>query len=422
MCCVLSFFFHSYKAFGAQDLLDFVTASLKNNLSIRSEKYAVAASKSAVKSEEGRYKPRIDFELLGSQTKNWEPEREPINALDFSVSVVQALYDPSISAGSNFAEAKSVEAKMAKNLAEQKLILQTTNHYISYIERTEKVADIRGQMSFIKEHIKIVREKRKLWSLNNVDVQMAEARQSKMNYDLIDAKSELQQLKLLLESISGLRPQAPLRRLSIKLQDIHLKFAPEISTNHPEALVLNSQVQSEYAVQKLARSKFYPKLDSFASIESNRRSEGRKWYSFGIRLTYNLYEGGQSTARLQEVAHTLSAKKFNYQKYINEVSHKLKKSIITYHSSGDKIKILKQSIEMHKQILLSRSQQFKSGSVSIADVLNAQEDLFKVQRQIAKAERNIIQSSIDLLAISGRLNLSELKKVVHLGEVVGEDY
>ena len=56
------------------------------------------------------------------------------------------------------------------------------------------------------------------------------------------------------------------------------------------------------------------------------------------------------------------------------------------------------------------------------DVLNAQEDLFKVQRQIAKAERNIIQSSIDLLAISGRLNLSELKKVVHLGEVVGEDY
>ncbi|MFK7827333.1 MAG: TolC family protein [Oligoflexales bacterium] len=395
--------------------MDFIHAGVKSDPMIKSRKVLNEASKWDLSAENSRYFPSVDLNSIAAHNYRFDTKNNA-NTIDISLTLTQPLFDKSIGAGIKIAKSKYDLDKLAYKLALQESIKSIINNYLTALELQKILKNILIQKDFIEEHLLISEKKNQLGRTTSIDVDLVRARQKTVQANLMLAQEDYQTAVRQLELSSNLQIKNKLNAPNIKFEAKDFKDLEGIIAKHPQSLILEARAQLELASVNQEKAKSYPRIGAFASLESTQLDLDRRRGAIGLQLDYDIYQGGRVNSRTESAILRAQSSQILHNNFNKKSTSLLKLALDKYQFALKHKNIVAQANSAYMKILQNRKIQFKVGSVSTTEVLQAQEVLFDSAQKLSEITIKQANTAIEILAISGMLNLRKLKKYLGHGK------
>ena len=251
---------------------------------------------------------------------------------------------------------------------------------------------------------------------NETDVRNAEARSSLANAVVIQASSAIENAWLELTAITRERPQ--------KLEELNtdLEFVDPNPTR-VEAWV-NSALQNNLdiaiqreVVQLSSKAIGLTASDTsfFVNFTVNMKSHGgdsQNVYeksSIGLTAGKSFSTGGHSTKRKKQARYLQQAEVEKLTALTRVVEHQTTNTYLNIASLINRIEALEKAVTANEVALSATEESFHVGTRTSLDVLNAQRDLFQVQRDLQKSRYDYLQNVLLLEELAGTLDIADLQ-------------
>jgi outer membrane protein, protease secretion system len=152
----------------------------------------------------------------------------------------------------------------------------------------------------------------------------------------------------------------------------------------------------------------YSKADSETLNTYNQDSTNR---SVGIQLTVPLYAGGAVSASTRQAAANLERAKAELQLRTDRVMVDLRKQYAAVLSSVARIQALDKAVSSGELLITATEQSIKGGVRINLDLLNARQQLYTSQRDLAQARYTYLLSLLKLRAAAGELGPDDVRLV-----------
>jgi protease secretion system outer membrane protein len=200
-------------------------------------------------------------------------------------------------------------------------------------------------------------------------------------------------------------------------RDLALKNNPELQAQ---------QYGIEVARQEVTRSKagHAPRLDFVANYAKNSSesittlNQDSTIRSIGFQFSMPLYSGGGVNASTRQAAANYQRSKADLDARMDRVLNDLQHQHSVVVSSVARLDALMKAVESAKALIVATQQSIKGGVRINLDLLNARQQYFSAQRDLAQARYNYVQAYMHLRAASGTLAREDLNKLA--GYFVGK--
>lgn len=178
-----------------------------------------------------------------------------------------------------------------------------------------------------------------------------------------------------------------------KTQDKALNFA---LVNHPSMFVSVINIDIAKFEQKKELKSFHPELNLEAKYnlndgsyrETNAKPENQ--YEIGVKLVYNLYNGGKDLANNRKMKETIKEKSILLDQTKKDIKNALALSWNSYILNQEKLKRLENFVKTREAVLDATYQEFGLGTRDLGSVVDAHLDYISTKR-------NYISTKYDLL-------------------------
>ena len=166
-----------------------------------------------------------------------------------------------------------------------------------------------------------------------------------------------------------------------------------------------------------ARAGHSPRLDFVASYSKNdsetintleQKSTVR---SIGVQLNVPIYAGGSVNAASRQAVANQERARADMEGKTNKVLLDLRKDYDSVASSVTRIEALLKAVESAKLLMTATTQSIKGGVRINLDLLNAQEQLYTAQRDLAQARYTYLLGSLKLRAGTGALSSDDVREI-----------
>ena len=254
------------------------------------------------------------------------------------------------------------------------------------------------------------------------DMLETEARSQLADAELLEAQDGLAQARSELAAIVG----REVNSMDVLKDDFRVKpMQPatfndwkEIALTHnPD--ILAQQKAVEAARQDISRNRagHAPKLDFVASVDDNESQViymvGQKIRSttVGIQLNVPLYSGGSVNASTRQAVS-------NHEKALSDLDGKTRQVLNDLHknysltlSSALRISALEKTLDSAKLLVEATKKSVQGGLRTNLDVLNAQQQVYVVKRDLAQARYSYMQYFLQLRQAAGVVGEEDLKQM-----------
>ncbi len=214
------------------------------------------------------------------------------------------------------------------------------------------------------------------------------------------------------------------------LDGLGATFKPRpISPNNLEswrelALKNNADLVSQGYAVEIARQEINknraghaPRLDfvgTYAKNSSetlNTRGEDSTVRSLGIQLVVPIYQGGAVNASTRQAAANLERARADLDARTDKAMVEVRKQFTSVSTSMARIEALDKAIESGKLLVKATEQSIKGGVRINLDLLNAQQQLYSSQRDMAQARFTYLLANLRLRSSAGTLGYSDVQEV-----------
>ena len=409
-------------------LMDVYQQALAHDASLAAALSANRAAQEIIEQGKALYRPTVNFSaeinklesnffdrgLKRTDKNNFETSRygvdarQPIFRKQNLIQIDQASTQVSI-------------ADKQLNLAQQALMLRTTQAYFDVLMAQDKIELIAAQKKAIASQLAQAQANFDLGSATVTDANEAQARFDLTVAQEIAAVNEYEIAKHAVQAITG---QLPQRLASIKPQLKPNDLGQSMASWQELALInnLNIQIQQDaakLAEQEIARNQagHLPTLDAVASYTNStangtisRFGTGNELQvgSIGLQLQIPLYEGGATSSRVRQAV-------MNKQKALDELDLvrrqtelDTQRAYLNLSSSIAQLRALDQAVISSKSQLDATQLGYEVGVRTSVDVLNAQQQLFSAKRDALQARYNYLTHIIRLKTATGIVAAADL--------------
>jgi protease secretion system outer membrane protein len=161
----------------------------------------------------------------------------------------------------------------------------------------------------------------------------------------------------------------------------------------------------------------YPRVDLVASYSKgqseqlNTYNQGTVNRSIGVQVNVPLYAGGAVNATTRQAAAGYERARADLDQRTNKVTVELRKALSLVQSSVRKIDALVKAVESSKLLMVATEQSIKGGVRINLDMLNAQQQLYTSQRDLAQARYSYLLAVLRLRAAAGTLTDTDIRQV-----------
>jgi len=207
-------------------------------------------------------------------------------------------------------------------------------------------------------------------------------------------------------------------------------FRPTIATsgNFDEWAKTAREHNKELATARLAvenarleisknRAGHYPRVD-FIAAYSKGDNESINTYgidtvnrTIGVQVNIPIYQGGAISATTRQAAAGYARAQSDLDARTNKVLVELRKAHSIVLSSVHKIEALEKAVESGKLLMKATEQSIKGGVRINLDLLNAQQQLYTSQRDLAQARYSYLIGLLRLRAAAGTLDAGTVREV-----------
>ncbi|MFZ5841569.1 MAG: TolC family outer membrane protein [Pseudomonadota bacterium] len=383
------------------------------------------------------YKPKLSVTGYSNRIETESDVNLPVNVAGlmpsessgsetgYKISFSQPLYRADNWATSKQLDQQAELATLQLRNAEQGQMLRVASAYFAVLLADQHVQLLHAQLAAITEQLADANARFTAGRAKITDVRDAEARHANVQASLIAAESEQLLRRSQFEALTGLAAN--------DLQTLRADFIP----TPPEPLSLaswqqraqdgNLQVQQRQHqlviagadVSKTALAS-KPTLDLVASYSDSRSSgdlspfvspEQASNTVVGLQLTVPLYAGGsiRSQAREAEAKHREATQLLEAAK--RDARLQVQDAYLAVNSGAARVQALKQATQASQTALDAALLGKQVGVKTTQDVLNAQQQLYISQFDLAQAQHGYLNGRLRLAAATGELSADDLDAI-----------
>jgi protease secretion system outer membrane protein len=214
-----------------------------------------------------------------------------------------------------------------------------------------------------------------------------------------------------------LQPLAPDFRVGVLAPAGFDQWKALALANNPDLQSAQLMVESARLEIQKARSGHAPRIDLVATYSKNdaetintytQNSVNR---SVGVQVNVPLYAGGQVNAVSRQAVDSYERAKADLQVRTDRVTIELRKSHSQALSSVARLEALGKAVASARLLIKATEQSIKGGVRINLDLLNAQQSLTSVQRDLAQARYSYLIALLRLRAAAGTLSPADVGEV-----------
>jgi outer membrane protein len=317
------------------------------------------------------------------------------------------------------------QAEATFGQASQDLILRVAQAYFDVLAAQATLTVVRSQKVATAEQLAQAKRNFEVGTATITDTHEAQARYDLIVAQEIQAQNDLENKQRALQQITSKEYGA--------LKDLRpdVKLAPP-NPNNMQAWVDLAEKQS-YPVQiqnavteiaaleaKRGEAAHYPTLDAVASLQNqNQRNpvslsqvgSETNQATIGLQFAIPLYQGGAISSHERETAALYMSSKEQLENARRAAALAARQAFLAVNSGIAGVNALKQALVSSKSALESNKLGYEVGVRINIDVLNAQQQVFSTERDLALARYNTINNQLRLKSSAGSLAEDDLLEV-----------
>lgn len=312
------------------------------------------------------------------------------------------------------------EAQYAQ--ATQDLALRLSQAYFDVLAAQDNLDTLRAQMRAISEQLAAARRNFEVGTATITDQQEAQARYDLASAQEIAARNDLEVRRAALAQLIG-QPVGELDALRPGLVLEGPQPAGEAdwvrSARDNNLTVQQQRVASEIARREIDRQRYghYPTVDVVGSLQRVENSA----YAFvglrtdsavlGLQLSIPIYAGGGIEARVREAAASHARSQSDLENARRQAEQGARQAYLGLNSGLAQVGALEAAERSSRLALESNLLGYQVGVRINIDVLNAQQQLYSTQRDLARARYDALLNGLRLKSTAGVLGEADVAQV-----------
>jgi outer membrane protein TolC len=225
----------------------------------------------------------------------------------------------------------------------------------------------------------------------------------------------IRDLKIRINRISG---KEPMQEINIAETDIDLEGIENMDFLLDKALANNYDIEKARLEEMLSeaniraeRGNRYPQISIFGAYTYNRQTselgfvESSRNYGgdFGVRVRFNLYDGGRQNTRIRNAVLQQESAGIAVDDTRALLESKIARLLNSYENYMQQYRLLQQSLESAEKSLEISRQQLETGAISGFDFRQTQLTALQVENQIINLKYSMKVIETDLFKLTGEL-------------------
>lgn len=342
----------------------------------------------------------------------------------YRVSLTQTIYNQQLFDALDASKATTAQALAQYEATKQTLILRLAQAYFSVLAAQDNVAFAEAEKKANERLLKQNQERFKVGLIAITDVKEAQAKYDSAIAQAIVASNELSNTHEALWFIIKQRPES----LSSLQESVKLSFPElgDIESWQEKAIANNLSLRaSRYALDvaknnyDLQRAGHYPTLSlnaqhSATSDDSSSATFGGRDLddtSISLNLDIPIYSGGYTSSKIRQGAAELDQAKMLFEKQQRQTIQDMRTAYLGVKASIAQVEAFKQVLISTESATEATQLGFEVGTRTSVDVLLAQGNLFKSQRDYAKARYDFILNLLRIKYAAGLLSPADIEHI-----------
>ncbi|ADL13356.1 TolC family protein [Acetohalobium arabaticum] len=373
------------------DLKEGIKLGLERNSSLQQLKSRMEAARAAVEQVEAQLKPRVS---INSRYTRFDEEqrinRNSINAskdlYSHQLNLNYLLYQTPAKLKVKQKEYQWQNIKEEYQHQKKQLAYRITQNYYEILKAQELVRVNQESLKQVKEHLKQTRAHLKAGNAVKTDLLQTKVRKSEVQQQFLQAKNNLQ---LARERFKNQLEIKGSKQIELT-EDIGF---PEVDLSMPKALdsafdkrsdlnSLQAELKSLRQGLKWAQKSDNPNLALSGKVSkegSEFNPESDEFWSVTVNLEWDLYDGGENEALVEQSKSNLEAQESALDKKKQSIDLEVREGFLNLDLSRKQKATAKQRVESAQENLRLAKLRYKEGVAINTEVIDAQVELSKAK-------------------------------------------
>ncbi|MCX7099935.1 MAG: TolC family outer membrane protein [Methylobacter sp.] len=319
------------------------------------------------------------------------------------------------------ADSRIAQAEAEFAVAEIALLLRVTERYFEVLAAANNVQFANAQQDTLARGLKETRQRQAVGYLAMTDVQEAQAGFDRAVADAVEAEHQLRDAKEGLQEVTGNHYD----QLASLRDDIQLippdpvdeqRWVNQALTQNLGLLVIEQTVKIAKASIDIQQAGHLPTLDATGS-RSFTTSGGRFGTAdiedtvVGLALNVPLYQGGRVNSKIREAEHRYREAQAKLKQEQRTVHRAASKAYLGVVAGVSRVKALQQTVNSSQTGLAATQAGFRAGRRTALDVIVAERELLRAQKDYARARYDYVLDTLRLKQSVGTLSPEDLQQV-----------
>ena len=327
---------------------------------------------------------------------------------EFAVDLQQNLYDFGRTKG-NVDRRKALHNSAGYRRIDKmnKVAMEVAQAFLSTRETVEHILIARQNIESHQDILRLVSESQKAGNATVADVKRVTTRLEKAKTNLIDLRSRKQKAREEFIRLTGLRPDnliaPPVLHAPLPPKHISSDQYPD----NPALLSIRADIDSLRAQSRTAKANLEPSIDLDLSGNVKKNISGETGMTSALKgmvsFNYKLMDGEARINTARQIIIRITETKHLYRKKRRDYIRNLESAIRTVRANLKKSALLKTRVRDSKKVLSLYKAQFKDGSKTVFEMLDAQMDLFTTSSEQIANDYGKLRSVYEIYALRGDL-------------------
>ena len=417
-------------ALAGENLNTLVRTALENNAGLRASRAQLAAEEAGADQASAQWWPTLSatggaFHNRGRREVGGPPDAYRYNKLEASINLRQPILRKDLLDQVLVSEAKVGAIAHRNDAARNQLALRVASAYIDYLYLDDQTRLIAAQKRAVAQQLANVERSAAAGRNTRIDVDEARARLDLVVAQELDATSQRQNAVKTIEALTGqpVREISPAGSAKLKLTlpqpgTIAAWIALAENTN-PDLKALHAQ--SEVANRDVERTKagHWPTLDLVSSASRTRNESPTSLettatnLTVGVQLNIPLFSGGQVDAATRQALARRDQSTEQTEELRQTLSTEVTREFNGVEQGIQRIRALERATESARQTVESNRRGFAAGQRTTLDILQAEQQVFVAERDLAQARYRYLLSLLRLKSLGGQLTGGDFAEIAH---------
>ncbi len=415
----------------AETLASALSSAYRNNPQLMASQADLRATDEEVAKAKSGWRPRVNVTagatlghryttplLVPGGKKGVDYDQEQV-----AITLQQPLFDGfKTEYGVKAAKAQVKAGRQNLLATEQQVLLDAVLAYMNVVRDGEIVRLRRRNVRVLKEQLRAVRDRFNVGDVTRTDVSQAESALAGARAQLAQAQADLENSRAAYEEVVGRKPRGlrfPKRLPRILPGSLRAALSRAARRNPQVLAAAFGEEAARHAVE-VAFGDLLPKLNLQGSLSFSRnKTEGSRATrtrdaNIGLSLQVPLYSGGYNHANVRQARHKAEAAGLQVAVARRAVNKAVVQAWYNLQAARRLISAASAQVKAARLAYQGVLEEYKAGSRTTLDVLNARQALNNARVELVKARAAKVSSAYALLAAMGELTAQRLRLRVAL--------